>query len=112
MLRVKTHDLDAIPPLSRIEIFQLVEWRVLSLQKSCPRQPYMLRVKTYDLDALPPLDALPLTFFSVAQVKKLSPFEIKWVVTVPAIWQDVAKVTLRSSCIYLVSCKHQPTEGG
>ena len=48
----------------------------------------------------------------VAQVKKLSPFEIKWVVTVPAIWQDVAKVTLRSSCIYLVSCKHQPTEGG
>ena len=106
MLRVKTHDLDALPPLSRIEIFQSVEWRVLSLQKSCPRQPYMLRVKTYDLDAL------PLTFFSVAQVKKLSPIEIKWVVTVPAIWQDVAKVTLRSSCIYLVSCKHQPTEGG
>jgi len=47
----------------------------------------------------------------VAQVKKLSPFEIKWVVTVPAIWQDVAKVTLRSSCIYLVSCKHQPKGG-
>lgn len=44
----------------------------------------------------------------VVQVMKLSPSEIKWVVSVPAIWRDAAKVI--SSCIYLGSCNHQPAD--